>query len=400
MFGTQSYKVNLCLESGYTLKYLKLGSFCVVFGNKTDFKDIYTSVVSRLIDDHTSSVTANDCDSTDISTDLAFQHNFRKNNTLRAYLTPESANFSINFGLTKHRTQVVRRLIESIDGKDLTFLELGSGSSVGTATAAKSQKISNAIALDYDAYSLENIVPIVFKNLNVDHKKVSTKVGTFSDTGQSSCSIDVMYAGGALHHCIDFKEAFEEAFRILKPGGIFFISDFVPHDYLSQRGRDFIFESPHGTEEALKKSKGQAYLSNKEVTEHYRSDIELLYHAQMAGFQTKWFKFIRQSNSLLEFLHNLGSLLNKRKFLSRITDFSFNSCGLDSAGNHIESRYNPMQSPAIFNLLAIIPLFLYRRMNVLAPRFDNRLYVLRKPNANEHVAFRNMKGEKINHIPV
>lgn len=400
IFITQSHKAILNHAHGGGKVYLKLGKLSVVFGNKNKFDELYKSIEEKTIEKISPCLTPNLDGNADISSDLAFQHNFRKNITLRAYLTKNAAKFSANFGLTKHRTRVVKYLIESIKGKDLKFLELGAGSSVGTATAIKCKNISKAIALDYDKFTLDNIVPVVFKNLSVDQFDVSTKLGTFSDTNQPNSSIDIIYAGGALHHCTNYKDAFDEAFRILKPGGIFFISDFVPHDYLSKVGRNFIFESPHGQAEYLKKKHGEDFLTNKDVAEHQRSDIELLYHAEMASFQTKHYKLTKPSNSLLALLINLWSVLFKRKVISKITDFSFSSCGHDFAGNHRESGYSPTLSPAIFNFTAIVPHFLYCRMGVMAPKFDNRLYILRKPHIDEHVEFLNKRGEKLNDIPL
>jgi ubiquinone/menaquinone biosynthesis C-methylase UbiE len=399
IFITQTHKIKLNRAHGISNIYFNLGKLSIVWGNKKKFDKTRKVIESKTIEEILSS-TKHIGKESGISPDLKFQHDFRKNNTLRAYLTKDAANFSVNFGLTKHRTRIVKYLIESIGGENLKFLELGSGSSVGTACAIKCKNISKAIALDYDEFSLTNIVPIIFKNLNVDDSGVSTKVGTFSETGQSDSSVDVMYAGGALHHCTDYEEAFKEAFRVLKSGGFFFISDFVPHDYLSKAGRDFIFESPHGQSEFCKKIQGKPFLSNKDVAEHQRSDIELLYFAQMAGFQVKCYKFAKPSNNIFILIKNLWLVLFKQRLFFKITDFSFSTCGHDYAGNHRESGYNPILSPAIFNFTAIVPEFLYRRMGVMAPRFDNRLYILRKPKTNENVNFLNKIGKTLNIIPV
>ncbi len=380
--------------------FFVFGHISAVFGRKAKFDHLYMSIESKLIDNILSSGTLKEGEFDAITKDLEFQHNFRKNKTLRAYFTKDAAKFAINFGLTRHRAHVVRSLIECVSGERLKFLELGSGSSMATAIASKYSKISHATALDYDDFSLSNIVPTVFDNLEADLSKVATKVGTFSDTGLSTASIDLIYAGGALHHCVEFREAFVEAFRILKPGGIFFISDFVPHERLSKQGRDFIFASPHGPLEYSKKFRGESFLSNRDVNEHFRSDVELLYHAQMAGFQTKHYIVSRPSNSLNVIVRNIMSVLFKKRVISKVIDFSFNNCGYDSAGNHIETGEGNSLSPAIFNLVAVVPHFLYRHMGVLAPRFDNRLYILRKPKTNETVPFINSSGNKIEDIPV
>jgi ubiquinone/menaquinone biosynthesis C-methylase UbiE len=400
MFITQAYKTKLIESIGRNKKYMRFGPLSIVFDKKAEFDKLYNSIESKVIDEYLSASDTSVDGTTVISTDLEFQHAFRKNNTLRAYLTKDSARFSVNFGLTRHRTQIVKHVIESLSGDGLNFLEVGAGSSVGTATASKCSNVSHAIALDYDAFSLAKIVPVVFDNLGVDKSKVSTHVGTFSDTGQSEASVDVIYAGGALHHCVDFHDAFNEAFRILKPGGVFLISDFVPHNYLSKRGRDFIFDSPHGPDEYIKKERGEPFFSNADVKEHFRSEVELLYHAQMSGFQTKSYKFARPSNNFWEVARNFFAALFRKRQVARIVDFDFDRCGYDSAGNHIEIGAAYVLSPAIFNYLAIAPYFVYRRLGVLAPRFDNRLYILRKPKSNETVSFVDRHGNKLNDIPV
>ncbi|ASN06755.1 class I SAM-dependent methyltransferase [Virgibacillus necropolis] len=65
-----------------------------------------------------------------------------------------------------------------------------------------------------------------------DYKQINFQVATAFETGLPSEQYDVILERALIHHLSDLKSCFKEAFRLLKPGGIFVIQDRTPFDCL------------------------------------------------------------------------------------------------------------------------------------------------------------------------
>lgn len=108
----------------------------------------------------------------------------------------------------------LKKLIDGIDVKDKTVLELGCG--LGTDLMSFARNGAKVIGLDLTPKHIE-LARKLFKISNMPAEFV---LGDAENMDIPSESIDVVYSFGVLHHTPHIDKAVTEIQRVLKPGGL------------------------------------------------------------------------------------------------------------------------------------------------------------------------------------
>jgi len=101
--------------------------------------------------------------------------------------------------------------------KKLVILDMGCGSGVFTSFIKKAFKNSKVIGVDISKGCIERA--------RKEYPKIEFVIDDVEKTKFKSNSVDVIWYSGILHHFPDFTKVATEAFRLLKPGGLFFSYD-------------------------------------------------------------------------------------------------------------------------------------------------------------------------------
>ena len=75
-------------------------------------------------------------------------------------------------------------------------------------------------ALDFSAQMVQ-----ATRESTIDLPNVTVQQGSATATGLDAASVDVVFARALIHHLTDLTPAFQEAHRILRPGGIYIVQD-------------------------------------------------------------------------------------------------------------------------------------------------------------------------------
>jgi len=113
-----------------------------------------------------------------------------------------------------------------IHGDQFTALDLGCGGGIYSKVLSE-LGASNVIAMDFSRSNLEGAMA----NCN-DFNNISYEQGNALDTGLTNASVDLILERALIHHITEIDLCFEEAARILKPGGVIFVQDRTPEDCL------------------------------------------------------------------------------------------------------------------------------------------------------------------------
>jgi ubiquinone/menaquinone biosynthesis C-methylase UbiE len=112
-----------------------------------------------------------------------------------------------------------RRIAADIRDKQISGVILDMGTGPGRLPIEVAKHVAKVEVIGIDIS--EDMVKIAKKN--ADEKgvtdRVSFKVGSVYNTGFDDCSIDLVVSTGLIHHLREPVNAFNEAYRILKPGG-------------------------------------------------------------------------------------------------------------------------------------------------------------------------------------
>lgn len=139
----------------------------------------------------------------------------------KAFETPELAKKYATTGRSHWRYNAVKK-IELIFNKKISgrVIEIGAGTGWFSALISKEKEVTEVYALDYDKYSVEQLFPLVFKNLDADMSKMTSVIGSYNKMECEDNFFDYIISIGAIHHSENLNATFNEAYRTLKPGGV------------------------------------------------------------------------------------------------------------------------------------------------------------------------------------
>lgn len=103
------------------------------------------------------------------------------------------------------------------DRKGMAILDMGCGSGAFTSYLSQGYPQSHIVGLDISAGCI--------KRARKNFPGMDFAVGDVEKTRFQSNSVDIVWYSGILHHFPDFSKVAKEAFRITKPGGLFFSYD-------------------------------------------------------------------------------------------------------------------------------------------------------------------------------
>ena len=141
------------------------------------------------------------------------------------------------------------------------ILDVPVGTAVFTERKWKSLSRAQIICLDYS----EDMIELARKRLH-GYSNVSCVQGDVGDLPMNNASFDVVLSMNGFHAFPDKEKAFEETWRVLKPGGKFIacfyikgksgITDWLVNHILSKKGW---FTPPFPTEEQLRNTLNRLY---------------------------------------------------------------------------------------------------------------------------------------------
>ena len=97
--------------------------------------------------------------------------------------------------------------------------EIGAGVGWYSALLSKIERVEEVYALDYDEFSVKELIPKAVANLDGDPSKIKLTVGSYNKMQCPDNYFDFVFSVGAIHHSENLQDTFSECFRVLKPGG-------------------------------------------------------------------------------------------------------------------------------------------------------------------------------------
>ena len=104
-------------------------------------------------------------------------------------------------------------------------MEIGAGTAWCSALLSKKKNINKVYTVEFDLFSIEQLMPNVFNALDANIDKIQPVLGSFDDIKLEDNSLDFIFGMGAMHHSQNLSTTYKELFRVLKPGGMILISD-------------------------------------------------------------------------------------------------------------------------------------------------------------------------------
>ncbi len=106
-----------------------------------------------------------------------------------------------------------------------TVIEIGAGPGMGAAYLSTKPTVERVYALDYETFSVEELMPKVFEAMHANPDKIVRALGSFNNMKVEDASVDFITAFGAIHHSENLSATLAECFRVLKPGGYLIASE-------------------------------------------------------------------------------------------------------------------------------------------------------------------------------
>ncbi|HLG02692.1 MAG TPA: class I SAM-dependent methyltransferase [Bacteroidia bacterium] len=213
---------------------------------------------------------------------------YRKN-----YDNPEKARMRAQGPGFHWRINAVRK-VELMTGKKLSgkIIEVGAGTGVFTAELSREKEPEVIYCLDYDKYSVEELMPVVFKNLEADFTKIQTVLGSYNRMQVTDDFFDYIISLGAIHHSENLLATFREAYRVLKPGGFLVASEHCHPNSYTQEEQRADYERPL-SRERLKTlyNDDKMHVKVKDNSDHYYRICEFEAYAYAAGFNVMPYVF-------------------------------------------------------------------------------------------------------------
>ena len=306
---------------------------------------------------------------------------------------------TISNGRSFWRVETMRQLRrvspELFRGK---ILEIGAGTGLVSSFLSKFDEIDEVYSLDYDAYTVEKLMPLVQWALDAKTNKISRVIGSYNKMECGDNEFDAIVAVGAMHHSEDLDATMRECYRALRPGGRFIISDYTLTGSLTQDEYSVMMGKPLTESGAAILADGgdtENIQTNKSISEHGRPVFVYQAAAFNAGFNV--------TTNLFDATTDNGGRLARlwRRIHGTVGK------GAIYKNNHDprELGYDDFGNVRAFTLADKVsyPVYAYRAPSLLKlmllgdlagkPIYDNMVLVLEKPNNEERkVSYRYRSG--------
>jgi ubiquinone/menaquinone biosynthesis C-methylase UbiE len=309
------------------------------------------------------------------------------------------ARLTARTGRSFWRTETMRQLrAASPDLFAGKVLEVGAGTALISCELSHFEEVSEIYSLDYDEYTVENLMPLVQWSLGANTAKIKRVIGSYNEMEIDDDSFDIIVAVGSMHHSEDINATMKECIRVLKPGGKFIISDYALTSNLSQEEYATLMNLPKDEKDTAlfeKTGNSDGMITNKTISEHGRPTYIYQAAAFEAGFTVKTTLFDATKNSggrLSRIWRCAGEKYKNGPFYQLST--KSRTLGYDAFGN-VKSfdmrsplRYPSYakRAPSLFSLIALGD-------KAGMPVYDNMVLILEKPiQSDMTVSFQYHKG--------
>ena len=117
-----------------------------------------------------------------------------------------------------------RRLLEAgLKTQGGLALEIGCGRGLGTEFILDAFMADKVHAFDLDPHMIKG----ARRKLRPRGEKVDLWIGDVTNIAASNNSYDYIFDFGAIHHVLNWPSALKEAYRVMKPGGRFYIEEIL-----------------------------------------------------------------------------------------------------------------------------------------------------------------------------
>eukprot|EP01022_Parablepharisma_sp_SALTPOND_P017621 TRINITY_DN28499_c0_g1_i1.p6 TRINITY_DN28499_c0_g1~~TRINITY_DN28499_c0_g1_i1.p6 ORF type:complete len:318 (+),score=20.29 TRINITY_DN28499_c0_g1_i1:3780-4733(+) len=137
---------------------------------------------------------------------------------------------TIHEWLNRSKTYWRKKTLEKFEcflGQEIygEVMEIGAGTAWCSSILSKKENISKVFTVEFDLFSIKELMPKVFDALEADVGKIQLVLGSFNDIRLQDNSLDFIFSMGALHHSQNLFRTYSELYRVLKPGGFVLISE-------------------------------------------------------------------------------------------------------------------------------------------------------------------------------
>lgn len=279
-------------------------------------------------------------------------------------------------------------------------IEVGAGTGLTSCEISTFDETEVVYCLDYDEYTVENLMPLVQSSLRANVNKIKRVIGSYNNINVIDNYFDAVVAVGSMHHSEDIQATMAECFRVLKPGGNFIISDYALTGSLSQEEYNVLSELPLNENDAInfeKNGNNNGMATNASISEHERPYYLYLAAAFNAGFNitATFFDATKDNGGVL------GRLWRRTKESIRTAKFyedksnnrvhgydKFGNVRAFSLANRLRYPSYAKDAPSLINLI-------FTGDYAGKPIYDNMVLKLQKPiNTERRIEFEYPSGKR------